>query len=112
MQCEAREDYYRRMRANERRYKQVNEELADAKATITNLHSENAELHSENAELHSENAELRSANAEKDSSIAALQAEIERLKNTQKQLYQAAPVGQAEVNNAEKSANTFENTIQ
>jgi predicted transposase/invertase (TIGR01784 family) len=91
MQCEAREDYYRRMRANERRYKQVNEELADAKAelvdtkaALSNAESAITDLHSENAELHSENAELRSANAEKDSAIAALQAEIERLTNERK----------------------------
>jgi predicted transposase/invertase (TIGR01784 family) len=98
MQCEAREDYYRRMRANERRYKQVNEELADAKAelvdtkselidtkaalsnaesTITEMQSANAEKDNTITELHSENAELQSA-------ISALQAEIERLTNAQK----------------------------
>jgi peptidoglycan hydrolase CwlO-like protein len=84
MQCEAREDYYRRMRANERRYKQVNEELADAKAelvdtkaALSNAESTITEKDNTITELHSENAELQSA-------ISALQAEIERLTNAQK----------------------------
>jgi peptidoglycan hydrolase CwlO-like protein len=63
MQCEAREDYYRRMRANERRYKQVNEELADAKAALSNAESTITEMQS---------------------AITALQAEIERLTNERK----------------------------
>jgi predicted transposase/invertase (TIGR01784 family) len=65
MQCEAREDYYRRMRANERRYKQVNEELADTKTALANAESAIAEKDN--------------TIAEKDSTIAALQAEIKRL---------------------------------
>jgi predicted transposase/invertase (TIGR01784 family) len=70
MQCEAREDYYRRMRANERRYKQVNEELADTKTALANAESTIAEKDN--------------AIAEKDNTIAALQAEIERLNNEHK----------------------------
>jgi chromosome segregation ATPase len=72
MQCEAREDYYRRMRANERRYKQVNEELADTKTALANAESAIAEK--ENTI-----AKMQSANAEMNNTIAALQAEIKRL---------------------------------
>lgn len=73
LQCEAREDYYRRQGDA----KLLRERLSAANESLqTELQSAQTELQNAQAELQS----AQQALAEKDSAIAALQAELEQLK--------------------------------
>ncbi|MCM1190300.1 MAG: hypothetical protein NC541_13520 [bacterium] len=66
LQCEAREDYYRRQRSVQHRIEELNKLLAQKDSVIEKL-----------------SAEANAAIKEKDSVIAALQAELARLNQNQ-----------------------------
>lgn len=93
MQCEAREDYYRRQKDA----KLIRDRLAaEMESMQTKMESMQTEMESMQTEMESTQTKLRRAKhaleerdstiAEKDSAIAALQAEIEQLKRLDKKL--------------------------
>lgn len=54
LQCEAREDYYRRQRSVQHQIDKQNEMIDSQQTTIDSIQNENASLHSENNSLHDE----------------------------------------------------------
>lgn len=72
LQCEAREDYYRRT--------PLLETYETQKLENQQLHAKNQQLGSENQQLSSENQQLSSKNQQLSSEIQQLSSELERLK--------------------------------
>ena len=83
LQCEAREDHYRRLRRIARQHEEINElttRIAEKDAVITDMHDTVAEKDAVIADMHDTVAEKDAVIAEKDARIAVLTAELERLK--------------------------------
>lgn len=86
LQCEAREDYYRRKKDQERRFNEVYSKNAELTRQYAELTSQHAELASQNIELASQNIELASQNTELESQNTELTSQNTELASQKKEL--------------------------
>ena len=90
MQCEVREDFYRRQRTQQNYMTQIEREADRAKKKLDEAQEQldeiNAELESKNAELESKSAELESKNVELESKNAELESKSAELESVNAEL--------------------------